>query len=95
MKLFTYFIASTLLVSSLVFAESTPYPAQVINNFTESCEKSSGGQIDFCKCTINELPNYISIDDFTKIETEYKQTGVMPEKFTAALSKVMQTCGKK
>jgi hypothetical protein len=44
------------------------YPQEVIDNFMESCTAQSGATQSYCECTIDELQNTMSFEDFQDAE---------------------------
>ncbi len=43
------------------------YPPVIVNNFMRSCTKTRNGREAYCSCTLDELSNDVSSQDFTRI----------------------------
>jgi hypothetical protein len=45
------------------------YPASVKRAFIENCERTSGGNTEFCECALDEVQENLSLEEFNKEET--------------------------
>ena len=43
------------------------YPPVVINNFMQSCQSGMNNRRAYCACTLDELSNQVSVQDFARI----------------------------
>jgi hypothetical protein len=43
------------------------YPPVVVNNFMSSCTNENASRRDYCACTLDELTNEVSVEDFARI----------------------------
>lgn len=44
------------------------WPAEVVSNYLQNCETTSGGQVAYCECTLEILQSLYSLDEFEKLE---------------------------
>ena len=43
------------------------YPPVVVDNFMSSCTNGNAGRRDYCACTLDELSNQVTVEDFARI----------------------------
>ena len=43
------------------------YPPVVVNNFMKSCTSGNEKRKEYCGCTLDELSNHVSVQDFARI----------------------------
>ncbi len=69
--------------------ELNAYPPSVVQNFTDACMSTGGGQA-YCSCTIEEIQGRYTLDEFSVLETEYLNTGQMPEELAGVMANCVQ-----
>ncbi|WP_425216493.1 hypothetical protein [Tumidithrix helvetica] len=57
------------------------YGAAFVKSYMDSCVESSGGKVDYCKCTINKIQDKYTLDEFVKISQELTPGKEPPPKF--------------
>jgi hypothetical protein len=53
--------------SSVTVSGKYKYPPVVVNNFMRSCTNGMRNRRAYCACTLDELSNTVSVDDFARI----------------------------
>jgi hypothetical protein len=87
-----------LLLTSIItiFACNTKYdyPADVTQNFMNSCQMTSGGNQEICSCLLDKIQKKYTYEEFSAIEVKM-QAGQTPSDFLDFFAKVRAECSKK
>ena len=70
------------------------YPANVTQNFMNSCQTTSGGDQNLCSCLLEKIQEKYTFEEFTAIEVKM-QTGKTPSEFLDFVGKAKAECNKK
>jgi hypothetical protein len=79
-----------------IFACNTKhdYPADVTQNFMNSCQMTSGGNQEICSCLLDKIQKKYTYEEFSVIEVKMK-AGQTPTDFLDFVGKVRAECSKK
>ncbi|MEE3719104.1 hypothetical protein V2H45_20375 [Tumidithrix elongata RA019] len=66
------------------------YGEAFVKSYMDSCVESSGGKVDYCKCTINKIQDKYTLDEFVKMSQELTPGKEPPPKFM----EIVQACAK-
>jgi hypothetical protein len=84
----------TLLITILACNTKHDYPADVTQNFMNSCQMTSGGNQEICSCLLDKIQKKYKYDEFSAIEDKM-QAGQTPSDFLDFVGKVRAECSKK
>ncbi len=70
------------------------YPADVTQNFMNSCQSTSGGEQKICSCLLDKIQEKYTFEEFSAIEVKM-QAGQTPSKFLDFVGKARVECSKK
>lgn len=69
------------------------YPAAVTQDFMNSCEESSGGDVNGCACLLDKIQEKYTIEEFNIIETKMS-VDQTPSDFLEFIGKAKAECNK-
>ncbi len=67
------------------------YPAAVTQNFMNSCQESSGGDVNGCACLLDKIQEKYTIEEFNIIETKMS-VDETPSDFLEFIGKARAEC---
>ncbi len=70
------------------------YPADVTQNFMNSCQTTSGGNQELCSCLLDKIQGKYTYEEFSAIEVKM-QAGQTPSDFLDFVGKARAECSKK
>lgn len=65
------------------------YPPSVVQNFTDACMFTGGGQA-YCSCALEEIQGRYSLEEYTTLEIRMLNTGQFPEELSGVMAKCIQ-----
>jgi hypothetical protein len=68
------------------------YPPVVINNFMQSCENGKATRRAYCACTLDELSDQVSVQDFARIGLS---GGKLPPRIKRVIEQAASDCSDK
>jgi hypothetical protein len=95
-KIMTIFGA--ILFASFILTSCSPkkhdYPADVTQNFMNSCQSTSGGDQKGCSCLLDKIQEKYTFEEFSAIEVKIL-AGQTPSDFLDFVGKARAECSKK
>ena len=68
------------------------YPPVVINNFMQSCQNGKATRRAYCACTLDELSDQVSVQDFARIGLS---GGKLPPRIQRVIEQAAKDCADK
>jgi hypothetical protein len=79
-----------LILASLIhLAELAPlneYPKEVMSTFLKGCQLHPQNNLDYCTCSLKELQARYTFREFTKLDSEVRETKQIPPEVQAIFS---------
>jgi len=67
------------------------YPADIIPNFMNNCQRQSGGKQQACACVIEQIQYKFTLEEFIRFDASMKEGGKIPEE----MKKIVADCEAK
>ncbi len=65
------------------------YPPSVTQNFMDACTAQGASQ-EQCACALDEIRKEFSLEEFTRLEIQIRNTGQIPEELAGPMAKCFQ-----
>ena len=62
------------------------YPEEVVDNFVSACTSQPGTTVEYCRCSIREIQNDVSIEEFRRLEQGIAGGNGLPDRLVDAIS---------
>ena len=94
----TMTIFGAILFASFILTSCGPkkndYPADVTQNFMNSCQSTSDGDQKLCSCLLDKIQEKYTFEEFSAIEVKM-QAGQTPSEFLDFVGKARAECSQK
>jgi hypothetical protein len=78
-------LSALLLLLAACVPAADEWTDEVRDNFLEACEESSGGELAYCRCVLDDLEATYTLAEFEEIERQLDETGEMPAELEAII----------
>lgn len=67
------------------------YPDDAKDEYLSQCESASGGQTDYCECTLDKIEQEIPYDEFEEIDADIAGGGSVPDELQAIITECLSS----